>query len=32
MGARGALVAIGLDGERVELDGRDVSAAIREPR
>jgi cytidylate kinase len=24
-------LAIGLDGERVELDGRDVSAAIREP-
>ena len=23
---------IGLDGERVQLDGRDVSAAIREPR
>lgn len=23
---------IGLDGDRVELDGRDVSAAIREPR
>jgi cytidylate kinase len=34
-GALGALarsLAIGLDGERVELDGRDVSAAIREPR
>jgi cytidylate kinase len=25
-------IAVGLDGERVELDGRDVSAAIREPR
>ncbi len=25
-------LAIGLDGERVELDGRDVSEAIREPR
>ncbi len=25
-------LAIALDGERVELDGRDVSAAIREPR
>jgi cytidylate kinase len=34
-GAVGALAAslrIGLDGERVELDGRDVGAAIREPR
>jgi cytidylate kinase len=33
--AMGALVAtlhIDLDGERVELDGRDVSAAIRDPR
>ena len=31
-GALAASLAIGLDGERVGLDGRDVSAAIREPR
>jgi CMP/dCMP kinase len=32
MGALASSLRIGLDGERVELDGRDVSAAIREPR
>jgi len=35
LGAMGALarsLTIGFDGERVELDGGDVSAAIREPR
>jgi cytidylate kinase len=32
MGALARSLAIGLDGERVELDGRDVGAAIREPR
>ncbi|HEY7950341.1 MAG TPA: (d)CMP kinase [Solirubrobacterales bacterium] len=32
MGRLAASLAIGFDGERVELDGRDVSAAIREPR
>jgi cytidylate kinase len=31
MGALAASLAIGLDGERVELEGRDVSGAIREP-
>ncbi len=31
MGELAASLAIGLDGERVELDGRDVSAAIRAP-
>ena len=31
MGALARPLEIGLDGERVELDGRDVSAAIREP-
>jgi CMP/dCMP kinase len=30
-GELAASLAIGLDGERVELDGRDVSAAIRSP-
>jgi cytidylate kinase len=32
MGELAASLRIGLDGDRVELDGRDVSAAIREPR
>lgn len=32
MGAVASSLAIGLDGERVELDGHDVSEAIREPR
>ncbi len=32
MGELAGKLAIGLDGERVQLDGRDVSAAIREPR
>ncbi len=32
MGELAGSLAIGLDGERVELDRRDVSAAIREPR
>jgi len=32
MGEVAGSVAIGLDGEKVELDGRDVSAPIREPR
>jgi cytidylate kinase len=32
MGALARSLRIGFDGERVELDGRDVSAAIREPR
>ena len=32
MGALAASLAIELDGERVELDGREVGAAIREPR
>ena len=32
MGELARSLAIELDGERVELDGRDVSAAIREPR
>lgn len=32
MGALARSLRIGLDGGRVELDGRDVSAAIREPR
>jgi len=32
MGALARSLRIELDGERVELDGRDVSAAIREPR
>jgi len=32
MGELAGSLRIGLDGERVELDGRDVSAAIREPR
>jgi CMP/dCMP kinase len=32
MGALAGSLAIGLDGERVELDGRDVAAAIRAPR
>lgn len=32
MGALAASLAIELDGERVGLDGRDVAAAIREPR
>src|SRR5215204_3321794 len=32
MGDLAASLAIALDGDRVELDGRDVSAAIREPR
>jgi cytidylate kinase len=32
MGALARSLRIGLEGERVELDGRDVSAAIREPR
>ncbi len=32
MGELAASLAIGFEGERVELDGRDVSAAIREPR
>jgi cytidylate kinase len=31
MGAIARALEIGLDGDRVELDGRDVSAAIREP-
>jgi CMP/dCMP kinase len=31
LGELAGSLAIGLDGERVELDGRDVSAAIREP-
>jgi cytidylate kinase len=31
MGALARGLRIGLDGDRVELDGRDVSAAIREP-
>jgi CMP/dCMP kinase len=31
IGALAGSLAIGLDGERVELDGRDVSRAIREP-
>jgi CMP/dCMP kinase len=32
MGELARSLEIGLDGERVELDGRDASAAIREPR
>jgi CMP/dCMP kinase len=32
MGELATTLRIELDGERVELDGRDVSAAIREPR
>jgi len=32
MGERAASLRIELDGDRVELDGRDVNAAIREPR
>jgi len=32
MGALAGSTRIELDGDRVELDGRDVSAAIREPR
>jgi CMP/dCMP kinase len=32
MGALARSLRLGLDGERVELGGRDVSAAIREPR
>jgi CMP/dCMP kinase len=32
MGALARSLRIGLEGQRVELDGRDVSAAIREPR
>ncbi|HEX6753304.1 MAG TPA: (d)CMP kinase [Solirubrobacterales bacterium] len=32
MGELAASLSIGFDGERVELYGRDVSAAIREPR
>jgi cytidylate kinase len=32
MGEVAGSLAIGLDGEAVELDGRDVSAPIREPR
>jgi cytidylate kinase len=32
MGALARSLRIELDGDRVELDGRDVSAAIREPR
>ncbi len=32
MGDLAASLEIGFDGERVELDGRDVGAAIREPR
>jgi cytidylate kinase len=32
MGALAGSLRVGLDGERVELAGRDVSAAIREPR
>ena len=32
MGELAGSLAIGLDGETVELDGRDVSAPIREPR
>lgn len=32
MGALARSLEIELDGERVELDGRDVSASIREPR
>jgi CMP/dCMP kinase len=32
MGELAASLRIGLAGDRVELDGRDVSAAIREPR
>jgi len=32
VGALAASLAIDLDGERVALDGRDVGAAIREPR
>jgi CMP/dCMP kinase len=32
MGELAASLAIGFDGERVELDGRDVGAAIREPQ
>jgi cytidylate kinase len=32
MGALARSLRIGLDGERVELDGHDVSVAIREPR
>ncbi len=32
MGALAGALAIGFEDERVELDGRDVSAAIREPR
>jgi cytidylate kinase len=32
IGALAAALAIELDGERVALDGRDVGAAIREPR
>jgi len=32
MGALARSLTIGLHGERVELDGRDVGAAIREPR
>jgi cytidylate kinase len=32
MGELAGSLAIGLDGERVQLDGRDVSAAIREPQ
>jgi CMP/dCMP kinase len=32
MGELAGSLRIGLDGDRVELDGRDVSAAIRDPR
>jgi len=32
MGELAASLAIGFDSERVQLDGRDVSSAIREPR
>ncbi len=32
MGALARSLRIGLDGERVELNGRDVSTAVREPR
>jgi len=32
MGELAGSLAVGFDGERVELDGRDVSSAIREPR
>jgi CMP/dCMP kinase len=32
MGGLAGAISIGFDGERVELDGRDVGAEIREPR